>query len=80
VTAREVLLKAAELYEAQEEPRSVLRAIYDASATRDDGIDARMVLRAHIDSDSIIDWELKPGRTAAEVIAALRGAAEGATP
>jgi hypothetical protein len=39
---------------------------------------ARDALRTHLRCDDLTRWNDTPGRTAAEVIAALRGAAEGA--
>jgi hypothetical protein len=94
VTAREVLLKAADIIAERGHCQGaseicgsccVMGALDRAT---DDPIayeDACVALAAHLrfgygagDTKRIVRWNDTPGRTAAEVIAALRGAAEGA--
>ena len=79
-TPSEILLRAAEVLERDGwtqgastcgRKRCAMTAIGDA----DGRIEERERLRAVIGSNSIVDWNDAPGRTASEVIAAMREAA-----
>lgn len=88
MTAQEVLLEAAEYLElygwiqgemgAFGGPCCIVGATVSVDPLGEARAEAQLAVRRYLSVDSLPLWNDAPGRTAAEVIAALRGAAGGA--